>query len=277
MTTEKSSDSRQGAVEKEESVITFVGVTKSFPGRKGRHTVLDEVDFGIKRGKTTVIAGGSGQGKSVTLKLILGLMKPDSGRIMVDDVEVTGLGTRKLRQLRAKFGVLFQGAALFDSLSVFENVAMPLRERTKLGNLEIETRVMETLEQLDLTGHENKFPAQLSGGMKKRVGLARALQLEPEIMLFDEPTTGLDPVMTREIYHLFHRTQQKIGFTAIIVSHDIPKVFSLADQVIILNDGKVDIFQTPDAIQWSTKPHIRDFVQMTMGEIYQSKLVEGKQ
>lgn len=275
MTTQKISRPDLGSDGEGESIIRFAGVTKSFPGRKGRHVVLDEVDFTIARGKTTVIAGGSGQGKSVTLKLILGLMKPDSGRITVDGIEVTGLGTKKLRQLRTRFGVLFQGAALFDSLTVFENVAMPLQERTKMPASEIEQRVLATLKQLDLDGHENKYPAQLSGGMRKRVGLARALQLEPEIMLFDEPTTGLDPVMTREIYHLFHSLQQRIGFTAVIVSHDIPKVFSLADQVIILNDGKVDIFASPDAIQWSEKPHIREFVKMTMGEIYQSRKVEG--
>lgn len=277
MTTQENFPSGRTASEQEDAAIRFSGVTKSFPGRKGRHTVLDHVSFAVARGKTTVIAGGSGQGKSVTLKLILGLMKPDSGRIMVDSIEVTSLRRRQLRELRTRFGVLFQGAALFDSLTVFENVALPLRERTGMGNTEIEERVMETLRRLELAGHENKFPAQLSGGMKKRVGLARALQLEPEIMLFDEPTTGLDPVMTRDIYHLFHRTQQRIGFTAIIVSHDIPKVFSLADQVIILNNGRVDVFPTPDAIQWSDQPHIREFVNMTMGEIYQSKMVERDQ
>ncbi len=275
MTTQNRPQSAASPAGGTEPVIRFSRVSKSFPARKGRHTVLDQVDFDIARGKTTVIAGGSGQGKSVTLKLILGLMKPDSGRITVDGTDLTGLGVKKLRKLRTRFGVLFQGAALFDSLSVFENVAMPLRERTRMADEEIEERVTATLKQLDLMGHENKFPAQLSGGMKKRVGLARALQLEPEIMLFDEPTTGLDPVMTREIYHLFHSIQQRIGFTAIIVSHDIPKVFSLADQVIILHNGKVDIFTTPDAVQWSNKPHIREFVRMTMGEIYQSSNVEG--
>jgi phospholipid/cholesterol/gamma-HCH transport system ATP-binding protein len=133
---------------------------------------------------------------------------------------------------------------------------------------------MDSLKSLDLSGHEEKFPAQLSGGMRKRVGLARALQLNPEIMLFDEPTTGLDPVMTHEIYELFARTQAEIGYTAIIVSHDIPKVFNLADQVIILHDGSIDLFSSPDEIQWSTEPHIREFVKTTMGEIYQSHLVE---
>lgn len=134
----------------------------------------------------------------------------------------------------------------------------------RLSNEEVETKVMATLEQLELVGHENKFPAQLSGGMKKRVGLARALQLDPEIMLFDEPTTGLDPVMTNEIYELFSQTQARIGFTSIIVSHDIPKVFALADQIVLLNKGEVDIFASAEEIKYSTKPNIQNFFKQTM-------------
>ncbi len=256
------------------AAIRFDEVVKGFSGRRDRHLVLDRVNFVIPRGKTTVIAGGSGQGKSVTLKLILGLMRPDSGRVLVEEQDVGAMGSGELRRLRTRFGVLFQGGALFDSLTVFDNVALPLRERTKLGGREIEERVTATLAQLELTGHEAKYPAQLSGGMKKRVGLARALQLDPEIMLFDEPTTGLDPVMTREIYHLFHQTQQRVGFTAVIVSHDIPKVFGLADQVIILNHGRMDVFSSPDAIQWSEDPQIQEFVRATMGEVYQSSRME---
>jgi len=173
-----------------------------------------------------------------------------------------------------QFGVLFQGAALFDSLTVFENVALPLRERTRKTEAQIKEMVGFSLEQFELAGHEEKYPAQLSGGMQKRVGLARAMQLEPAIMLFDEPTTGLDPVMTQEIYHLFARTQANFGFTSVIVSHDIPKIFNLADQVIILDNGKMDVFGSPEAIQWSEKPHIQEFVKTTMGDIYQSHLVE---
>lgn len=257
------------------SAIEFYGVSKSFVSTDGsRQVVLDRVSFAIPAGKTTVIAGGSGQGKSVTLKLILRLLRADEGRIMVGDTDVTGVRGAGLEALRTRFGVLFQGAALFDSMTVYDNVALPLRERTRKAETEIKDLVMETLEQLDLDGHEGKFPAQLSGGMQKRVGLARALQLNPEIMLFDEPTTGLDPVMTHEIYDLFSETQEKMGYTAIIVSHDIPKVFNLADQVIILHNGKMDVFAGPDAIQWSQEAHIKEFVQTTMGEIYQSHLVE---
>jgi phospholipid/cholesterol/gamma-HCH transport system ATP-binding protein len=258
-----------------DAAIEFKDVEKSFVRDDGsRQIILDKVNFSIPNGKTTVIAGQSGTGKSVTLKLILGLMHADGGKIFVAGADSTRIRGNKLKKLRTRFGVLFQGAALFDSLTVFENVALPLRERTKKTAAEIKDQVLSSLDQLELLGHENKFPAQLSGGMKKRAGLARALQLKPEIMLFDEPTTGLDPVMTQEIYQLFARTQEQIGYTSIIVSHDIPKVFNLADQVIVLNKGEMDIFPSPDAIQWSQKPHIKEFVKTTMGEIYQSHLVE---
>ncbi len=257
------------------AVIEFKDVLKVFPKRGGGvQTVLDRVSFSIPADKTTVIAGGSGQGKSVTLKLILGLMRADGGQIFVQGKDVTTIDGQALEELRTRFGVLFQGSALFDSLTVYENVALPLRERTKKSEKEIQEQVMATLARLELTGHENKYPAQLSGGMQKRVGLARALQLKPEIMLFDEPTTGLDPVMTQDIYHLFAETQAQEGFASIIVSHDIPKVFNLADQVIILHEGKMDVFASPEEIQWSNKEHIREFVLTTMGEIYQSHLVE---
>ena len=250
-----------------ETTIEFDRVCKSFGVRARRHRVLNNISFAIPRGLTTVIAGGSGQGKSVTLKLILGLLYPDSGRILVDGINVPSLSKRELRKLRTRFGVLFQGSALFDSLTVFENIALPLRERTKMSEEEIRAKVFATLDQLELAGHEDKFPAQLSGGMKKRVGLARALQLEPEIVLFDEPTTGLDPVMTREIYQLFDNMQKQLGYTAVIVSHDIPGVFDIADQIILLNKGEVDVFNDVDEIVHSEKPYIREFVQMIMGDL----------
>lgn len=257
------------------AAIEFDQVVKTFTKASGGvQTVLNQVSFTIPEGKTTVIAGGSGQGKSVTLKLVLGLVRADSGRVLVHGQDITHARGRELEEVRRHFGVLFQGSALFDSLSVFENVALPLRERTGKGEEEIRSLVSDMLAQFELSGHEEKYPAQLSGGMQKRVGLARAMMLKPSIMLFDEPTTGLDPVMTREIYHLFARTQAEFRFTSVIVSHDIPKIFNLADQVIILNRGEMDVFSSPEAIQWSDKPHIREFVTMTMGDIYQSHLVE---
>lgn len=255
--------------------VEFLDVVKTFPKQTGeKQLVLNNVTMRIPAGKTTVITGGSGQGKSVSIKLILKLMAFDSGKIIVNGVDLSSVGRRKLTQYRTQFGVLFQGAALFDSLSVYENIALPLRERTKLTGSEIDDKVHTALEQFELIGHEQKYPAQLSGGMKKRVGLARAMQLNPSIMLFDEPTTGLDPEMTHEIYQLFSETQKKYGFTSIIVSHDIPKVFNLADQVIILKNGKMDSFASSDDLQWAEQPHIQDLVKMTMGEIYQSSLVE---
>jgi phospholipid/cholesterol/gamma-HCH transport system ATP-binding protein len=249
-----------------DQAIRFVDVCKAFGERQNRHQVLDRVNFSVPRGQTTVIAGGSGQGKSVILKLILGLLKPDAGQIFVGDQDVTRLGYRALQEVQSLFGVLFQGAALFDSLSVFENIALPLKERTRLSTEEIRLRVTSTLEQLELAGHEEKFPAQLSGGMKKRVGLARALQLEPKIVLFDEPTTGLDPVMTREIYELFTRTHRQFGYTAVIVSHDIPQVFALADQIILLNKGEFEVFVEAAEIARSHKPAIREFAEMVIGQ-----------
>jgi len=248
------------------AAISFVEVCKSFGEGDKRHPVLDRVSFTVPEGLTTVIAGGSGQGKSVILKLILGLLRPDSGQVLVGGQDVAAMGYKGLQELRMRFGVLFQGSALFDSLTVFENIALPLRERTGLSAEAINGRVTATLAQLELTGHEDKFPAQLSGGMKKRVGLARALQLEPQVVLFDEPTTGLDPVMTKEIYQLFTVTQQRMGYTAVIVSHDIPQIFSLADQIILLNKGELDVFTDADQIPRSSKPFIREFARMVMGQ-----------
>jgi phospholipid/cholesterol/gamma-HCH transport system ATP-binding protein len=256
-----------------EPIIQFIDVHKSFASANGGvQKVLRGVNFGIKSGMTTVIGGASGQGKSVAIKLMLGLMKPDSGRILVEGQDITVMNSRELNEMRASFGVLFQGVALFDSMTVFDNVALPLREKTKLPAAEIRQRVLDSLKQFGLEGHEDKFPAQLSGGMQKRVGLARALQLQPKIMLFDEPTTGLDPARSLEIYRLFHKTQRKIMYTSVIVSHDIPKIFNLADQVVVMHDGKAKVFSSSEEIQWSNDPIIQDFVQMTMGHIYQSRL-----
>jgi len=246
--------------------IEFVDVCMGFGARTQHHVVLDQASFTVPKGKTTVIAGGSGQGKSVILKLILGLLRPTSGQVLVAGQNVPALGYGALQALRMRFGVLFQGSALFDSLSVFENIALPLRERTRLSSDEIVARVNATLEQLELNGHGEKYPAQLSGGMKKRVGLARALQLDPEIVLFDEPTTGLDPVMTQDIYDLFTRTQGRLGYTAVIVSHDIPQIFALADQIILLNKGELDVFTHANQISLSTKPNIREFARLVLGQ-----------
>jgi len=252
------------------AIIEFKNVVKNF----GSQRVLDGVNVSFESGKTTVIAGGSGQGKSVTLKLILGLLEPDSGEILFDGQNIVGINRKTLNEVRSRCGVLFQGGALLDSISVYENVALPLRERTALKKVEIDAQVVHMLDQLDLDGHGDKYPAQLSGGMKKRAGLARALMLQPEIMLFDEPTTGLDPHITMDIYRLFFRTQKQFGYTAIIVSHDIPRVFNLADSVVILNQGRMVTFDSPEEIQMSTDPVVANFASETMGHIYRSNEME---
>lgn len=251
-------------------IIEFIDVVKAF----GTQRILDHVSVGFPEGKTTVIAGGSGQGKSVSLKLILGLIKPESGQILIEGQDIASMKRRQLNTIRTNFGVLFQGSALLDTITVFENVALPLRERSSLSRQEVHRRVEEMLDQFDLSGHGEKYPAQLSGGMKKRVGLSRALMLQPKIILFDEPTTGLDPEISMEIYRLFFKTQKKFGYTSIIVSHDIPKVFNLADQVIILKDGKMIVFDSPEEIQFSVNPEIQSFVETTMGQVYISQDIE---
>ena len=256
-----------------EPVIQLVDVYKSFESANGTvQRVLRGVNLKIQSGMTTVIGGASGQGKSVTIKLILGLMQPDSGQVLVEGKDITTMDSDELKEVRSNFGVVFQGVAPFDSMTVFENVALPLEENTKLKKQEIRQRVLDSLEQFGLKGHEDKYPAQLSGGMLKRVGLARALQLQPKVMLFDEPTTGLDPARSLEIYRLFYKIQKEMGYTAVIVSHDIPKIFNLADQVVVMHEGMAKVFNSSEEIQWSNDPIIQDFVQMTMGHIYQSRL-----
>jgi len=254
-------------------IIQLVNVHKSFESANGGvQQVLKGVNLNIRAGLTTVIGGASGQGKSVTIKLILGLMQPDSGQILIEGKDIGAMEAEELSQVRSNFGVVFQGVAPFDSMTVYENVALPLEENTSLNKKEIREKVMASLEQFGLKGHEDKYPAQLSGGMLKRVGLARALQLDPKVMLFDEPTTGLDPARSLEIYRLFYKIQKEMGYTAVIVSHDIPKIFNLADQVVVMHEGKAKVFNSSEEIQWSNDPIIQDFVQMTMGHIYQSRL-----
>ena len=252
----------------ENAIIQIVDVEKSF----GKQKVLKKANLDIYEGKTTIIVGESGQGKSVILKHILGLLKPDFGKVLVNGEDITAMKKKELQRVRSIFGVLFQSVALFDSLTVFENVALPLRERTKLSEAEIRKEVTEKLRMVDLVGSDDKYPAQLSGGMQKRVGLARALQLNPKIVLFDEPTTGLDPVRTEEIYRLFDSTQKELQYTAIIVSHDVPKIFKLADYIAVLHDGFIQEVLPPEELQRSENPIIRAFLESTMGRIYSSDI-----
>jgi len=246
--------------------IELIGVQKSF----GPQQVLKGVDLVVLEGTTTVIVGPSGMGKSVILKHMLGLLRPDAGRVLVYGRDLARLGSREMKEVRRDFGVLFQNAALFDSLTVYDNVALPLRERTRLGEKEIREKVRQKLELMDLHGVEEKYPAQISGGMRKRVGLARALMLDPRIVFFDEPTTGLDVHKSNEIYRLFYRTQAQLGYTAVIVSHDVPKIFKLSDNVALLHEGRLQGSMSPEQFQLSENPAIRAFVETTMGPIYSS-------
>ncbi len=250
--------------------IELIGVEKSF----GPQQVLRGIDLRIPEGKTTVIVGASGQGKSIILKHMLGLLQPDRGQVLVFGRDLARLKKRELNEVRMQFGVLFQNAALFDSMTVFDNIALPLRERTGKNEQEIARIVHDRLELLDLGGAEEKFPAQLSGGMRKRVGLARALVLNPKVVFFDEPTTGLDVSKSNEIYRLFYKTQQQLGYTAVIVSHDVPKIFKLADAVALLAEGVIQDCLTPEQFQLSSQPLIRTFVEETMGPLYSSQQEE---
>lgn len=254
-----------------EPMIQLIDVRKRF----GSQEILKGINLSIYEGKTTVIVGESGKGKSLILKHILGLVRPDKGKVLVEGKDINKIGRKDLKDIRAKFGVLFQNAALFDSMTVFDNVALPLRERTKASEEKIRTIVNEKLDLMDIEDSNDKYPAQLSGGMRKRVGLARALVLNPKIVFFDEPTTGLDVAKSNEIYRVFFKTQSKLGYTALIVSHDVPKIFKLADYVALLYDGVIQDCLPPEDFQTSENPFIKEFVQKTMGYIYESEQVEG--
>lgn len=254
-----------------EIVVELDNVEKYF----GQQKVLNGVSLKVRAGTTTVIVGASGQGKSVILKHMLGLMHPDSGRVTVFGQDLAKVTTKQLREIRSSFGVLFQNVALFDSLNVYDNVALPLRERTHENEINIRNNVEEKLDLMGLEGHGGKFPAQLSGGMKKRVGLARALVLNPKVVFFDEPTTGLDVSKSNEMYRLFFETQARLNYTVVIVSHDVPKIFKLSDYVTLLAQGKLQGCMSPEAFQLSDNPLIRSFVLETMGPIYSSETEES--
>lgn len=245
-------------------MIKLVDVHKSF----GKQQVLRGIHLDIEDGKTTVIIGKSGGGKSVLLKHIIGLLQPDSGQVLIDDVDITKLNDKGLNEIRKKFGMLFQEAALFDSMTVGENVAFPLREHTKLKEEEIGEIVADRLRDVGLTGIEQKLPSELSGGMRKRVGLARAIAMHPQIVLFDEPTTGLDPVMTEAINQLIMETQNKLHLTCIVISHDLGSIFKISDKIAMLYEGEIIAYGTPDEIKSSPNPVIVQFLSgSTVGPI----------
>ena len=237
-------------------MIELIDVVKVFDGKN----VIDGLSLKIPQGKITAIIGLSGEGKSVLLKLLIGLLHPDSGKILVDGADIAAMNEHDLIRARRQFGMLFQGAALLDSLTVFDNLALPLEEKHALAAKTIAKRVHLVLAEVGLKGVDDKYPDTLSGGMKKRVGLARALILEPKIILFDEPTTGLDPITDRAIHKLIKDTQQQFGYTAVVVYHDIPAIFSLADNVAMIYQDRIVEQGSPEEIRLSVDPVVHQFI-----------------
>jgi phospholipid/cholesterol/gamma-HCH transport system ATP-binding protein len=229
--------------------------------RLGTKQVLDGVDLDIQAGETVVVMGRSGSGKSVLLKHIIGLMAPDEGSIEVEDQEIVGMGERDLDAVRRRFGMLFQSAALFDSLTVGENVGLGLREHLRLKDDEVHRRVAERLEWVGLTAAEDMKPASLSGGMRKRVGLARALAMDPRYILYDEPTTGLDPITADAIDQLIRSLQRRLGVTSVVVTHDLTSAYKVADRLVMLHEGRMVFSGTPDETRSTSDPVVRQFVE----------------
>ena len=237
-------------------MIQVIDVYKNF----GHQEVLRGTNLTIEEGGITTIIGGSGCGKTVLLKTMIALLLPDRGRILVDGADITRLGDKPLNEVRRKFGFLFQGAALLDSMTIFDNIAFPLRERTSLGEDAIGRKVRERLHQVGLEDMGYKYPAEVSGGMKKRAGFARALVTDPAIVLFDEPTTGLDPLLGKSIHDLIADMQARHGFTGVIVSHDIPEVFTISHRVAMLADGVIADSGPTEEILRSPNPAVRRFL-----------------
>ncbi len=227
----------------------------------GSNQVLNGVNLSIEKGETIVIIGRSGCGKSVLLKHIIGLMKPDSGQIFIDGEEITSYTNERLYNLRKKFGMLFQGAALFDSMTVEENVGLGLTEHTKMRKEKIGEIVKEKLRLVGMGGVENLKPAELSGGMKKRVGLARAIAMDPEFVLYDEPTTGLDPIMADVINELIIRLRDTLSITSIAVTHDIVSAYKIADRIAMLYEGKIIFVGTPEETKNTSDPVVKQFIE----------------
>ena len=240
-------------------MIRLENVTKRLVGK----LVLDEVSLRVGKSETYVILGPSGVGKSVTLKLIIGLMRPDSGRIFIKDDDITGVDRKRLFELRQVFGFLFQSSALINWLNVFDNIALPLREKRRLKEDELREAVMERLRLVELEGAEGLMPDQLSGGMKKRVALARAIVTNPEIILYDEPTTGLDPIVGETINRLILRLQEKLNTTSVVVTHDIHSAFMVGNRIGLLTNGKIIAEGTPRELINSGEPAVREFIDVT--------------
>jgi len=237
-------------------IVEFRKVSKSF----GRLVVLRDIDLQLERGQTTVIIGESGTGKSVLLKHMMGLLRPDSGEVWVAGKRVDQLKERAWVDVRKRFGFLFQMGALFDSMSAGENIAFPLREHTRLSEKEIQEKVAQKLGLVGLDGSQNKRPAELSGGQRKRVALARAIAMEPEIILYDEPTTGLDPLRADTINDLIIKLKRELNITSVVVTHDMTSAYKVADRILMLQKGRFIADATPDDIRHTEDPRVRRFV-----------------
>src|SRR4051812_17180010 len=238
-------------------MISLQHVYKAFSGKE----VLHDMSIDVESGESFVIVGGSGTGKSVTLKHIIGLLKPDRGRVVIDGQDIGQLNELDLNRFRRRFGMAFQEGALFDSMSVFENIAFPLRRHTKMTEQEIRARVETCLDEVHLVGVEGKRPSELSGGMRRRVGFARAISLQPEILLFDEPTTGLDPVISDVIAELIQEMDKKLKTTTVTITHDMKVAFKVADRVAMLHRGHIIEQGTPDEFQASRNPIVEQFIE----------------
>ena len=237
-------------------MITFEHVTKRF----GAKTVLDDVSYEVRKGEVFVIVGPSGTGKSVSLKHMVRLLTPDAGRVLVAGEDISHADGASLERMRERFGYLFQGGALLAWMSVGDNVALPLREKTKLPEDEIARKVAETLALVGLEGDADKMPSEISGGMQKRAGLARAIVRDPEIVLYDEPTSGLDPVMSRHIDRLIASLNRKLGVTSVVVTHDLNSALSIGHRIAMLKGGHIVELSTPDEFRVSENPDVREFM-----------------
>ncbi len=239
------------------ALIEFRNVKKAF----GSKVVYRDLNLDVRQGESLTIIGGSGQGKSVMLKLLIGLLRLDGGSIKFDGRELAGLSEHQYTEIRRRVGMLFQGAALFDSLTVRENIAYGLREHLKMSEQDIDARVADSLESVGMPGIESMSPADLSGGMKKRVGLARAIAVRPEVLLYDEPTTGLDPINTTRINRLILRLKNTLHMTSVVVTHDMTSAFTISDRIAMIHQGEVIFSGTPDEVRACTEPHVRDFIE----------------
>jgi phospholipid/cholesterol/gamma-HCH transport system ATP-binding protein len=246
----------------ERPIIQVIGLHKHF----GDHHVLRGIDLVVPSGSTLVILGGSGSGKTVMMKHLIGLLKPDQGQVVVDGEDLVPMGAEDLARIRRKFGMVFQAAALFDSMTVFENVSFPLKEHTKMSEDEMRTIVKDKLAIVGLKNVEQKFPADLSGGMRKRVGLARAIVLDPKIVLYDEPTTGLDPITTDYVDEMILEAKQALGVTSVVISHDIASSFKVADNVAFLYEGVIADQGPPKKLRHSQVPALKQFLQTWFGK-----------